>query len=603
MKIHVPPLASDIPAQIGDHVVTPELLVDIPKGYGFYTVRWLNDSQLLYTVTDKTIELLDIHTNTKKILCKGSHPEPSPDGRLIAFTKKQNNITQLWVMDSKGKNTCQVTKFSEGLTGDSGFHYSYKWSPDSKSLALYYRQKDIPYYEEYMPFKKTEISADSDKTSALIFCDVNASQPQPPYIIEVIEISTLKSRKLLSTSKEINYLSWFGNGEELLFSSAVIESYGHGEEDKYQIQALNVKSTEIRVIAEFDGLQQFLFPTASPDGSKVAFMADFDNPEFTNMLSLGVVLSNPQSDNSVKIKRVTEEMTLYAPRWSRDGSLIYVVRMYGPYSNIWAVNVKTVAIIQITNTSCSIKNYVVSKDGKHIAWLGIDPQAKIDIFIANSDGSNAKKTAVFSAASEAVALSEVREVEWKSPNYPVAMRGLLLLPLNYVAGKKYPLVVYIHGGGPGAHISMGGSIVYNSALEWQLWTAKGYAVFIPEFRSSCAFGSLAITRDERQNYDLVNQDINDVVAGVDMLVSQGIVDSKRVGVIGRSAGARRVNWLIVSTNKFATAVSIDGWANEWFAFGTTFSKRIASSYGGPQCLVPERYQKNSSLVHANRALA
>jgi dipeptidyl aminopeptidase/acylaminoacyl peptidase len=64
----------------------------------------------------------------------------------------------------------------------------------------------------------------------------------------------------------------------------------------------------------------------------------------------------------------------------------------------------------------------------------------------------------------------------------------------------------------------------STPLEWHMWAAKGYAVFVPEFRSSASFGSLAITRDDLQEHDLINCDIKDIIAGVDSLITQGIVD-------------------------------------------------------------------------------
>lgn len=141
-----------------------------------------------------------------------------------------------------------------------------------------------------------------------------------------------------------------------------------------------------------------------------------------------------------------------------------------------------------------------------------------------------------------------------------------------------------------------GGILVASPLEWQLWTAKGYAVFVPEFRSSASFGSLAITRDLVQENDMLQQDINDIDAGVDALIARGIADENRVAVIGHSAGARRVNWLTVTTTRYRAVVSHDGWADEWLEGG----QGIFPHHVHP-VLDPHYLQKHSSLFHAKGA--
>ena len=100
-----------------------------------------------------------------------------------------------------------------------------------------------------------------------------------------------------------------------------------------------------------------------------------------------------------------------------------------------------------------------------------------------------------------VSLSEVQEIRWKSDDYPEELCGLLILPLNYIQGNTYPIIVDIHGGGPGANTDLQRALLVNSPLEWQLWAAKGYAVLVPELRSSGSFGSLAITRDQNKNHE------------------------------------------------------------------------------------------------------
>jgi dipeptidyl aminopeptidase/acylaminoacyl peptidase len=314
---------------------------------------------------------------------------------------------------------------------------------------------------------------------------------------------------------------------------------------------------------------------------------------------MGLVSTNSASDSIPLVKRLTYEIKLDSPQWSKDGGQIFARRDYGAYKQIYAIDAKTGKPKQITNAPLNIENYSLSPDGLQLAWIGQDAQATRVIRIASSDGQNVQDLATIPGASHDMALSEVREIDWKTPDYPTRMRGLLFLPLNYREGVRYPLIVDIHGGDVGAHIYMMGGILVTTPLEWHMWTAKGYAVFVPEFRSSASFGSLAVTRDHLQEYNRLGGDLKDIEAGVDELVARGIADDQRLAIIGHSAGSVRANWFTVSTHRYRAIVSKEGWADEFIsALKDPPSKRRYSQYGGSPWEVPQNYLKNSSLYHS-----
>jgi dipeptidyl aminopeptidase/acylaminoacyl peptidase len=185
------------------------------------------------------------------------------------------------------------------------------------------------------------------------------------------------------------------------------------------------------------------------------------------------------------------------------------------------------------------------------------------------------------------------------------MRGLLILPLNYHEGTKYPLIVDIHGGGSNASLTLRGAVLVTTPLEWQMWAAKGYMVFVPDFRSSGASGPLAETRDHLQAHDMLNKDIIDVEKGVDALIARGMVDANRLAVIGHSAGGLRANWLTATRHQFRAVISKEGWADEYITAlnppKNYLIKLMYYTYGGTPQEVPKNYLKNSSLFHASEA--
>ena len=115
------------------------------------------------------------------------------------------------------------------------------------------------------------------------------------------------------------------------------------EEDREWIQAICIKESSLRTLAEFDGLQQCLTPTCSPNEKWVALMYDADNLMFNHMISLGLVSNDSLTNGNMlsPIARLTNEVKLYSPRWAPDSQRIYVRRDYGAYRQIYAVDSKT----------------------------------------------------------------------------------------------------------------------------------------------------------------------------------------------------------------------------------------------------------------------
>jgi dipeptidyl aminopeptidase/acylaminoacyl peptidase len=312
------------------------------------------------------------------------------------------------------------------------------------------------------------------------------------------------------------------------------------EQDESLVRAIRLKDGRLRTIAACAGLQQFLEPELSPDGRKVAIAYDADNPIFDFLLSVGVADASPSADTAAKpIVRLTREAKLLRQRWSPDGRRIYALRLYGIYRQVYAIDPKSGALTQITHEPLAIEDYAISPDGRQLVWFGQDAHARRVLRIGRTDGTGARDLSVFEPAPEDMALSEVREVEWAVPDYPVPLRGLLIMPLHYAPGTRYPVIADIHGGGAGASGELAGALFVNTPLEWQLWAAKGYMVFVPELRSS--------------------------------------------------------------THRFRALVSKEGWADEFFPAGVFMTGRVTTIYGGTPVETPERYMRNSALFHARGA--
>lgn len=575
------PLAPTLPARKGSKTITLDWLLNNQLvDYDPATVSWFDNKNIIYSVPsidgnqDRLFEMINIATNEKRALGTGADPVVSPDKQWIAFVQGKDEARQLWIMDQFGQNLKQISHVAEGLF-PSNFFTKYIWSPDSKNIVLLYKQN---YNYE-----------DPDKIT-------------PPSIVELINLESNQTSSLGAFNNRVKDLSWIANSNEVLFTQERI-GYEYNDNINYElISTLNVENKKIRTLAKFNGWQQQLSPQSSPDGKLIAFLYDPENPLFDTIQSIGLIKNDGESNNdSPEIERLTQEVKFHLHAWSPNGSKIYVVRSYGAYRQIYSVEINTGKKTQITFGAQSIQNFSPSPDGSHIAWIDINAHGEQTIRIALNNGEQIKNIFTISNVPKEFSLSEVREIKWQAPDYPVPMRGLLLMPQDYKEGKRYPLVVDIHGGGRGASLVLriGGALLTTTPLEWQAWTAKNYAVFVPEFRSSGSFGSLAMTRDYHKNHDLLFGDLRDVDAGVDYLIDQGIVDAKRLAVVGHSAGARRVNLLTTISNRYSAIVSHDGWADDYIpAINDSKWTPFYPEMGGSPWEVPENYLKDSALTHA-----
>ncbi len=196
------------------------------------------------------------------------------------------------------------------------------------------------------------------------------------------------------------------------------------------------------------------------------------------------------------------------------------------------------------------------------------------------------------------ALGDVEEVRWKSHD-GLEIHGLLIKPLGYEPGKKYPLLINVHGG-PVGGVYLRGEILLTSPLEWQMWAAKGFVVFIPDYRTSEIPGWGPLLK-ARENQDFNERDMDDIMSGVDHIIQMGLVDPSKLALIGHSNGSYLTNWIITHTNRFKVAVSYEGVAEMYIAYGAgmrvggnTFAEWM---FKGKPWEVPQNYRKNSSIEY------
>jgi dipeptidyl aminopeptidase/acylaminoacyl peptidase len=150
-------------------------------------------------------------------------------------------------------------------------------------------------------------------------------------------------------------------------------------------------------------------------------------------------------------------------------------------------------------------------------------------------------------------------VNWKNEGY--SAQGWLVGPAQPVAGKRYPLLVRVHGG-PGWALApyFGGDD--DSQTAPHEWVSQGYYLFYPNPRGSFGQGAAFARANVR---DFGGGDFRDILAGVDAVVNRAPIDESRMGIFGHSYGGFMTMWAVTHTQRFKTAIAGAGIAN-WISY-------------------------------------
>ena len=152
-------------------------------------------------------------------------------------------------------------------------------------------------------------------------------------------------------------------------------------------------------------------------------------------------------------------------------------------------------------------------------------------------------------------LGRVETVKWKSSKDGREIEGVLVYPIDYEAGKRYPLITSIHGGPEGAYQL---SFMSSYSEFPHLYAARGYASFFPNFRGSSNYGYEFASANVG---DLGGGDYADIMSGVDSLIERGIADPGRLAIKGYSYGGYMSGWIVGHTDRFKAAVFGAGLSN------------------------------------------
>ena len=245
--------------------------------------------------------------------------------------------------------------------------------------------------------------------------------------------------------------------------------------------------------------------------------------------------------------------------WSRDGRTIYFNEGIRATNQVLALDVATGNVKPLTNVE-GVVSASEDDDSRRIILTYADPETPPSFYTvpAMARIGDRKAWTQLTAPNPEVAgyaLGEETEITWTSTD-GTKVGGVLVKPIGYEPGKRYPLIVAIHGGPASADV-----LGFNGGYGAQVYAGAGYVVLKPNYRGSTNYGE-AFKNGIVGNY--FDPGYQDIMTGVDHLIAQGLVDSTKMGVLGWSAGGHWSNWILTHTDRFK-AISSGAGTSNWIS--------------------------------------
>jgi len=492
---------------------------------------------------------------------KDSAPRWSPDGKHLAFLSNRAEKPQIWMIRADGGEAWQVSSLSEGVG-------TFGWSPDGASFAA------VSKSTEESEVKKDDEKDDEEKsdvkhiTKIRYKADGEGFLDGKPRHLWLVPAFGGDAQQLTNADIDDVDPVWSPNGREIAFVTN--RSEGREMNTVSQVWSIVATGKEERAIIGGDNAD-FTSPSWSPDGSQLAVVGGFDpaagGAKNANLWIVPAGGGDPRNisaefDRSIGDSAMSDVYAGSAnrPRWSPDGSSLFTLVSDSGSTHIHRIAVEGGEISRVTGGDRRISAFAISPDGKRLAYIAGDATNPGDLFVANIDGSDEQQLTNLNADFlSTVSLSEPEEFRVKSLSDGAEIQGWVMKPVGFEEGKKYPLILQIHGG---PHAMYSNHMMH----EFQLMAARGYVVVFCNPRGSAGYGE-AFTTYTHMAWG--EKDMPDIMAAVEHVVGLGYVDENRLGITGGSYGGYMTLWMIGHTDRFKAAVTQRCVSNLHSFYGTS----------------------------------
>jgi dipeptidyl aminopeptidase/acylaminoacyl peptidase len=528
-------------------------------------------------------------------------PAWSPDGKQLAFVRGIDGKQQIFLLSLNGGEAVQLTKFQFGAG-------SPKWSPDGKQLlfsaSLSLKEllinesvnpgKQLPKWSYEKPgftnneqLRATTAKADPDGDidEVRAYLDNNVTDRKARVI------DKLNFQDELNISADMNFNHFFvvnavagaipvavthgfyrftsadftPDGKQIIISGDVDSLHHPDRSLESEIFIVNTDGTNFRMLLGEQG-KSYNSPRVSPSGKWLAFL--YGNTSFVTVPALGII---PLQGSVKDIVTVPLDRAKTALSWSSDENYIYCTAQSNGGAPLYRYDVSSKRVEQLTDYNTGTGSFDV-KNNK-IVFVKTEVANPFELYAADAAAKNATRLSNFNHDWIQRKQLSFPEKKTFTNNKGMTIEYWVMKPLNFQPGKKYPLLLEIHGG-PSAMWGPGEASMWH---EFQYFCSKGYGVVYCNPRGSGGYG-----------IDFLRGNINDwgagptsdVLTALDKTVAEGWADTSKLVVTGGSYAGYLVAWIIAHDHRFKAACSQRGVYDLSTFFGEGNAWRLVPNYFG-----------------------
>ncbi len=464
-------------------------------------------------------------------------PGWTPDGHMITFLSRRpayNKHVQVYAIPLTGGEARQLSHAPRSIS-------RYALSPDGQWLAYTMRTEE-----------PAEVRSRKKQGFDHLIEDTWTQFTR----LYVENLKTGESHLVTEDSVSVWAFKWTPDSKSLMYRA----SKRPFTDDSYMF-------TDLYIVPREGGPGKLIYDTdgklgvfhMSPDGRTIAWLGavDFSDPYPGSLFIIPADGGQP--------KNLTEgyQGTAISFVW-KDAKTILLTTIEKTRTYLYEVAIPSGKMKKRFGDQGPIfRGISLAKDGKTFAMAANTPTHPYEVYWGKTRGGALKRLTDSNPLLKQVQFGEQETLSWKGPD-DWTIYGVLIKPVGFTPGKKYPLQVQVHGGPESAYLD-GWNTSYSTLA--QILAQRGFMVLMPNYRGSIGRGVAYAKGDHR---DLMGKEFEDILAGIDYLIEKGLVDPERVGIGGGSYGGYTSAWAATKhSQRFKAAVVFAGIANQISKAGMT----------------------------------